>query len=79
MPGFCKAATLEEIRKHYLPNTTIVFKDMQNEQEVNQIADHIKEIKMAGDKPTVYICEDYSCQEPITSVSQLREHLKAIT
>jgi len=70
---------IETTNKYYLPNTTIVFKSEDNEIEINKIAPYIEGIKMINEDAAVYVCENYSCQEPITSTAKLNDYLNKIS
>ncbi|GAB6168040.1 thioredoxin domain-containing protein [Clostridium carnis] len=64
---------LDIIREIYLPNTTIVVKD--KEDNIEEIADYTKYQNSLDNKVTVYICKNYSCSEGITNIDKIREML----
>ncbi len=73
---------LLEIHRHYLPNKVVLIKDMLQEVEGKTEAlpkfallEHRNLIK---GEPAVYICENFACQAPITSVAALAEKLKIL-
>jgi len=63
----------DEVNRHYLPNAVIAA---SNDPEGD--ADTIP--FLAGrtsidDKPTAYVCENFTCQRPVTTTEELRELL----
>ena len=63
---------LEELKEymasHYNPNMIVLVKTNQNEEELQKIADYIKDYQTIDDKTTYYICEDHHCQTPVTKL-----------
>ncbi len=74
-------AMLFEIHRHYLPNKVVVWKDPSFDQEPNGYSPELvllQERVAMHDKPTVYICENYTCDAPITDPETLRTKLAAM-
>jgi uncharacterized protein YyaL (SSP411 family) len=59
-----------EIWHEFLPNKVVIT--AENAEENSELIPLLKEKKLVDDKPTVYVCENYVCQKPITSVEDLR-------
>ena len=66
---------LNLIREKYIPGKVILFKNSEN-PEIDEIAEFTQKQNMLGNRATVYVCENYSCKMPITSVKDLEELLK---
>ncbi|WP_226568359.1 hypothetical protein [Bacillus stratosphericus] len=43
--------------------------------DLTQLAPFAKDYKTIGGKTTVYICENYSCRQPITHIDEAMEQL----
>ena len=67
---------LEETRRHYLPNTIVLLADGGEGQKY--LAGKLEEMKAMGPiygKPAAYVCENFACKAPVTSVEELRKLL----
>jgi uncharacterized protein YyaL (SSP411 family) len=61
-----------EIYKNYLPNKVVVLaEDMENADFIPLL----QERKMIDRKVTVYVCENFTCQKPVTSAEELNEQI----
>jgi uncharacterized protein YyaL (SSP411 family) len=64
---------LERIFERYLPNSVIAC-GLSHEPAL------LGARPQAGDQPTVYVCRDFTCDAPVTSVEDLADLLgKAMT
>lgn len=62
----------QEVYKNYLPNKVVVLaKNTENAEFIPLL----QERKMIEGKTTVYVCENFTCQKPVTSVQELNEQL----
>jgi len=61
---------LKIIREKYIPNKVIVFNSKEKDQ-MEIISPLFKEYVPADDKTTIYICENYKCNMPATSIEEL--------
>lgn len=59
---------IKEINKTFSPFTTIVLND--NSTILKEIIPSIIDKALVNGKPAVYICENFSCQKPITNLSE---------
>jgi len=63
-----------EIRSRYLPDSMLI-PSADPTKDVSELP--VLENKgMIGGKPTVYVCENFVCQRPVTSVKELRLQLQ---
>jgi hypothetical protein len=62
---------IAEFRKrifaHYLPNTLVAYGDPENKEAQSVIPSLRGKIPLDG-KPAVYVCENFTCKEPVTQV-----------
>jgi hypothetical protein len=70
-------AMMETINDRFLPDTLLVFKDLR-EKIPDELIPFTKDIVMKGNKATVYICENFSCQQPITDIKVLKDIVEKI-
>jgi len=62
-----------EIGRHFLPNKIVVFlQSGVTEKELPDLTALIKDKVAIQGKPTVYICENYTCKAPITNLKDLK-------
>ena len=64
---------IKEISKRFLPFTTVIFNN--DELSTYSLIPFAKEHKPVDNMPTAYVCENYACNEPITSINQLIDKL----
>ena len=65
-------AMIETINDRFLPDTLIIFKDPA-EKTLDEIVPFIEDMTMIDNKATAYICENFSCQQPITDIEDLKD------
>ena len=70
-------AMMETINDRFLPDTLLVFKDLR-EKIPDELIPFTKDMVMKGNKATVYICENFSCQQPITDIGALKDIVEKI-
>ena len=65
-----------EISRHFMPNKVIAFtRSGVTDDELSGMIPPIKDKVAVLGKPTVYICENYTCKAPITNLEDLRRAL----
>jgi uncharacterized protein len=72
---------LLEIHRHYLPNKVVIVKDTKLEgksKDISEIA-LLRERVLVKGEPAVYVCENFTCDSPITTVAALSEKLKPLS
>ncbi len=70
-----KDEALSVIYSEFLPNKIIAYSDKGNKETLPLL----KNKKIIDGKTTVYLCKDYQCEKPITSMEELREILTKST
>ena len=67
--------TISAIRKNYSPNKVILFKDVSNPDALLQVAPWTKDHVMINGSPTFYICENFACKQPTTSLDLAMKYM----
>ncbi|MDQ6982727.1 MAG: thioredoxin domain-containing protein, partial [Mariprofundus sp.] len=62
---------LQIIRRHYYPNTVVLWHDTQ----IEKLAPFTKGQKAMGGKVTAYVCENFQCNLPVYSTAALEKLL----
>jgi len=63
----------KEIWRKFLPNKVLVL--AQKAEENVEFVPLLQEKKVVGGKPTVYVCENFICQKPVTTLEELKQQL----
>ena len=67
---------LEEVRRHYLPNTIVLLADGGAGQKfLAGKLEEVKEMKPIDGKAAAYVCENFTCKAPVTSPEEVRKLL----
>lgn len=67
---------IQEIFRPFIPNKVVAFHPSGKEAAaIEKLAPYLKEQTALEGKPTVYVCENYACNLPVTDPSQLRSLL----
>jgi uncharacterized protein YyaL (SSP411 family) len=70
-----KSAELwREIWSRYLPHKVVVLAE-ENETESIELVPLLQNRAKIDGKPTVYVCENFTCQQPVTNRDDLMAHL----
>jgi uncharacterized protein YyaL (SSP411 family) len=64
-----------ELSRHFMPNKVVAFSQPGATEELAALAPFITDKVPIQGKPTVYICENYTCKAPITDLEELRRVL----
>lgn len=63
-----------ELQRRYLPNSVVVLSsDAETDSNVIPLR---KDRVMIEGKPTAYVCEDFICNRPVTTVAEIIEAIK---
>ena len=67
---------IREVRRRYLPNTVIaVVPGTGPDRESLRLLPMLEGKKAIGGRAAAYVCENYSCQAPVTTLEELRRLL----
>ena len=67
--------TISAIRKNYSPNKVILFKDVSNPDALLQVAPWTQDHVMINGSPTFYVCENFACKQPTTSLDLAMKYM----
>ncbi|MCA1623897.1 MAG: thioredoxin domain-containing protein [Acidobacteria bacterium] len=62
-----------EVWREYLPNKVLVL--AKNPKENAEFIPLLQERKIIDNKPTIYVCENFICQKPVTKIEELKQQL----
>jgi uncharacterized protein YyaL (SSP411 family) len=69
-------ALLEEVHRHFLPNKILLLADGgAGQQYLEKKLEALRDMKPVDGKPAVYVCENFTCQAPVTDSKALGEML----
>lgn len=68
-------ALLQIIRGVYLPNKAVLLKTPDNASELAELAPFTESMQALNGKVTVYVCENYHCNQPVTGTKALQSLL----
>ena len=72
-------AFLEEIKKPFLPFKTLLHLSPSNEhKKIMELAPYLTALK-SDEQPTFFLCQDYSCQKPLTQLKEVKQSLERLT
>ncbi|HEV2842323.1 MAG TPA: thioredoxin domain-containing protein [Chthoniobacterales bacterium] len=69
-------ALLQEVHRHFLPNKILLLADGADGQKyLEEKLEALREMKPIEKKPAAYVCENFTCQAPVTEPAALRKLL----
>ncbi|HZH29287.1 MAG TPA: thioredoxin domain-containing protein [Pyrinomonadaceae bacterium] len=68
-------ALLREVWKRYVPNK-VVAQSAENDEEASSAVPLLRERPALGGRATAYVCENYSCLQPVTTPAELAAQLE---
>lgn len=76
-------AIVDKIRGYYIPNAiTILNPGGKEGEELQKIIPFVKEMRPVDNKATAYVCQNYTCQAPVTDINDLakilEQHLETV-
>ncbi|NGM81330.1 thioredoxin domain-containing protein [Paenibacillus sp. 7124] len=63
------------VQKAYLPEASLIIHWEDSANELTALLPHLKDKSAIGGAATAYVCQDFACREPITSLEAVRELL----
>jgi hypothetical protein len=64
---------LHLIRNKFIPNSIVISK---NNNEIEQLLPLLSDYKSLDGKTTIYVCQNFTCQKPVTDINDFRLLLK---
>ncbi len=65
---------LDFFGRNFIPNKVILLKE-PGETELTGIAPFTEQMVQQGDTASVYICRNYACEMPVSSIDEIKEIL----
>ncbi|MEO8377234.1 MAG: thioredoxin domain-containing protein, partial [Candidatus Sumerlaeota bacterium] len=65
-------AMAAELRKRFMPGTVLIFRPFYEGDPILALSPELKNNLAIGDKATAYVCENFTCKNPVHSVDELR-------
>ena len=63
---------LAALRKSYVPNKIVLLNPTQAQPpEIGRIAPYAQGMTAVDGKATAYVCSNFSCQRPVTDVTEM--------
>ena len=59
---------LKKIRKEYYPNFITILKDIHDKDLVENIAPWIDSYMVINDKPSYFVCTNFTCKQPTNNI-----------
>lgn len=73
-----RAALLRQIWKRYIPNKVVVVSEPNKTSAAAvSLVPLLQERQMINGQATVYVCENFACQQPVTTVEDLEKQLSS--
>ena len=69
-------SSIRKIQEVYNPNSIIIFKELKNRTELDNIAPWTTMHDAINDEITYYICENFSCRRPTTDIDIAIKYLQ---
>jgi len=66
---------VQKLKDNYCPNKVIIFKDLSDPKRLEEIAPWISDYSVIDNKPTYYICENFTCKRPTTNIKTVLNYL----
>jgi uncharacterized protein YyaL (SSP411 family) len=67
---------LDEVHRHYLPQTVVLLADgAEGQKYLGEKLAELKSMRPIDGKAAAYVCENFTCKAPVTSVEELRKLL----
>ncbi|MDC1067845.1 thioredoxin domain-containing protein [Candidatus Kapabacteria bacterium] len=67
---------INELNKHYLPNMVLVYKENdESNSKISEIAEYSELMYMINGKSTVYVCKNFTCENPTNDIEKMLNYL----
>lgn len=62
---------VKSLISEYLPNKVMITINQQNQEQMKKIAPFLANMQLVNNKTLIYVCEDFTCNLPVTSIEQM--------
>jgi uncharacterized protein YyaL (SSP411 family) len=69
-------AMLRVLGERFIPNKVVLFVPDDKTTDITDIADYTKSYKSIRGKATAYVCINFTCKLPVTSISEMLKLLE---
>jgi uncharacterized protein YyaL (SSP411 family) len=67
---------LDEVRRHFLPAATLLLADQgEGQKYLGEKLEAMSAMKKVAGKAAAYVCENFTCKQPVTDAQELRKLL----
>jgi uncharacterized protein YyaL (SSP411 family) len=74
--GKSSRSIVEAVHRQFVPNKVLLLRPADRQRDrIAALAPFTKELRSQGDRPTVHICEQQSCQRTVTEVDEIETAL----
>ncbi len=67
---------IDILRERFLPHSVLIVKDEDHKEELPDIVKFTSSMEKIDGKATAYVCENFTCKEPITKIEKFKEFLE---
>ena len=68
---------MAEVHRHFIPNKILILADGGDGQKyLEEKLETLREMKPVEEKAAAYVCENFTCQAPVSSPEALRNLLE---
>ena len=68
-------ALLTELHRHFVPDKVVLLADKEGQKYLGASNDAISSVSAVNSKPAAYVCQNFTCQAPVTDPKDLAELL----
>jgi len=69
-------SALKEIQTNFIPNKVIVVKEDKENTEIEKYAEYSKMMYSINDKVTIYVCKNFTCENPTNDLKLVKKYLE---
>jgi uncharacterized protein YyaL (SSP411 family) len=66
---------LSVVRNSSLQQTVVIFKPQDDSAEITRLAPFIDQMQVVNGHATAYVCQNFTCREPLNDVTELQDIL----
>ncbi len=66
---------LDVVRQSYAPYKALLYKNNDNSKELEELAPYVADMKSDDGAAKVYVCSNFSCEEPTSDIEELKKKL----
>ncbi|MBE0538162.1 MAG: thioredoxin domain-containing protein [Ignavibacterium sp.] len=66
---------IDFIRSVYNPNKIVISKNESNQSELTELVSFVKDMKLKNNMTTFFVCRDYTCNQPVNTLQELKKLL----